>query len=278
MKTVTMIAAVREWRRSIAGSVGLVPTMGSLHEGHLSLVRRARDGNDCVAASLFVNPRQFGAGEDLSRYPRNLSRDQGMLESAGCDLLFAPPVDEMYPPGCEATVDAGAVAMPLEGERRPGHFRSVATVVVKLLGIFTPARAYFGQKDAQQLAVIRRVVRDLDIPVEIVGCPTIRESDGLAMSSRNSYLNEKERRSAPVLYRALVAARQCFAGGEHRATELCRVMQETLAAEPLARVDYVSVADPSTLRELEEVSGPALLSLAVHIGPARLIDNLVVNN
>jgi pantoate--beta-alanine ligase len=187
-------------------------------------------------------------------------------------------VDEMYPPGCEATVDAGYVAVPLEGERRPGHFRSVATVVVKLLGIFTPTRAYFGQKDAQQLAVIRRVVRDLDIPVEIVGCPTIRESDGLAMSSRNSYLNEKERRAASVLYRALVAARECCAGGERRATELRRVMQETLAAEPLARVDYVSAADPATLRELEEVAGPALLSLAVHIGPARLIDNLIVNS
>ena len=276
MRTVTTIAGVREWRQSIPGTVGLVPTMGYLHEGHVSLVRRARAENECVAASLFVNPRQFGAGEDLNRYPRSLLRDQELFEAAGCDLLFAPPVEEMYPPGCETAVEAGSVAARLEGERRPGHFRGVATVVVKLFGIFCPARAYFGEKDAQQLVVIRRVVQDLNVPVEIVGCPTIRETDGLAMSSRNSYLNERERRAAPVLYRALTTARDCFAGGERRAGELRRVMREVLAAESLARIDYVSVADPATLHELETVAGPSLLSLAAQIGPARLIDNLVV--
>ena len=278
MKTVTTIAGVREWRQPRSGSVGLVPTMGYLHEGHISLLRRARTENDGVAVSLFVNPRQFGTGEDLNRYPRSLLHDQELLEAAGCDLLFAPPVEEMYPPGCETAVEAGPVAARLEGERRPTHFRGVATVVVKLLGIFSPTRAYFGEKDAQQLVVIRRVVRDLNMPVEIVGCPTIRETDGLAMSSRNSYLNERERRAAPVLYRALTTARECFAGGEQRAAELRRVMRETITAEPLARIDYVSVADPATLLELEMIVGPALLSLSVHVGPARLIDNLLVGD
>ncbi len=278
MKIETRIAAVRLWRQSTVGTVGLVPTMGYLHEGHLSLVRRARAQNDRVAASLFVNPTQFGPAEDLGRYPRNLQRDQQLLEDAGCDLLFVPPVEEMYPPGCETTVEAGSVASRLEGERRPGHFRGVATVVVKLFGVFDPTRAYFGQKDAQQLVVIRRVVKDLNLPVEIVACPTVREPDGLAMSSRNSYLNEQERAAAPVLHRALTTARNCFERGERRAGELRQVMREVLAAEPLAKVDYVSVADLKTLEELEIVRGLALLSLAVHIGPARLIDNIVLGD
>ena len=276
MEMLSTIASVRQWRKSQPGAVGLVPTMGFLHDGHVSLVHRARAENDRVAASLFVNPTQFGPGEDLSRYPRSLSRDREIFEAAGCDLLFAPPVEEMYPPGCETAVEAGSIAARLEGERRPRHFRGVATVVVKLFGIFSPTRAYFGEKDAQQLVVIRRVVQDLNVPVEIVACPTIREADGLAMSSRNSYLNERERRAAPVLFRALTAARDRFAEGERRAGELRRIMREVLAAEPLARIDYVSVADPATLNELDIVAGPALLSLAVHIGPARLIDNLAI--
>lgn len=276
METVTTIAGVKQWRQSKPGTVGLVPTMGFLHDGHVSLVRRARAENDRVAASLFVNPRQFGPAEDLSRYPRSLLRDQEMFEAAGCDLLFAPPVEEMYPPGCETAVEAGSIAARLEGERRPRHFRGVATVVVKLFGIFGPTRAYFGEKDAQQLVVVRRVVEDLNVPVEIVACPTIREASGLAMSSRNSYLDERERRAAPVLFRALTAARDRFAEGERRAGELRRIMREVLAAEPLARIDYVSVADPAALNELDIVAGPALLSLAVHIGPARLIDNLAI--
>ncbi len=253
-----------------------MPTMGCLHEGHLSLVRRARAENDHVVASLFVNPTQFGPKEDFERYPRNLAQDRQMLEETGCDLLFAPPVEEMYPPGCETSIDVGSVAVPLEGARRPGHFRGVATVVLKLLEIVTPSRAYFGRKDAQQLAVIRRMVSDLDVPVEIIGCPTVRERDGLAMSSRNKYLNAEQRRVASVLFLALTAAENRFLGGERRAEELRRTMREVLAAEPLAQVDYVSVSDPVTLQELDRIAGPALVSLAARIGPARLIDNLTV--
>lgn len=275
MLTTATIAQVRAWRRSAPGTVGLVPTMGFLHEGHLSLVRRARAENDTVAASLFVNPTQFAPHEDLARYPRDLERDQELLAGAGCDLLFAPAADEMYPTGAQTVVDVGPVAMPLEGERRPGHFRGVATVVMKLFGIFEPTRAYFGEKDAQQLAVIRRMVRDLDVPAEVVGGATIRESDGLAMSTRNSYLGPAERRAAPVLHRALQAAEGRWNAGERRASELQAAMRQTLAAEPLARVDYAAVADPETFAELTgTISGPAHLLLAVHLGPARLIDNL----
>ncbi len=276
MKTASRIAEVRQWRGNVRGSVGLVPTMGCLHEGHLSLVHRARAENDFAAATLFVNPAQFGPGEDYARYPRDLQRDRRLLEEAGCDLLFAPSVEGMYPAGCETVVDVGSVSAPLEGRCRPGHFRGVATVVLKLLGIVRPTRAYFGQKDAQQLVVIDRMVRDLDVPVEIIGCPTIRESDGLAMSSRNSYLSPEERRAAPVLYRALLAARERISRGERSAEEVRQAMQQVIAAEPLARMDYVSVADPATLQELEVVTGPVLLSMAVRIGPARLIDNMMV--
>jgi pantoate--beta-alanine ligase len=248
--------------------------MGYLHAGHLSLVERARRENARVAASLFVNPTQFGPHEDLARYPRSFERDQELLAGAGCDLLFAPPVREMYPEGFATSVDAGPVSAPLEGERRPGHFRGVATVVLKLLGIVQPSRAYFGEKDAQQLAVIRRAVADLDVPVQVVGCPIVREPDGLAMSSRNVYLDGPERQAAPVLYRALTAARQAFRDGERDAGALRRLMARVLAAEPLAAVDYASVADPDTFEELQRVEGPALALLAVRVGPARLIDNV----
>ncbi|MET0553105.1 MAG: pantoate--beta-alanine ligase, partial [Vicinamibacteria bacterium] len=208
------IAGVRAWRSALAGDVGLVPTMGFLHEGHVSLVERARRENAHVAVSLFVNPTQFGPREDLAAYPRDLERDRGLLRAAGCDLLFVPTAAEMYPPGAGTFVDVGAVAEPLEGARRPGHFRGVATVVLKLLNIVQPARAYFGEKDAQQLAVIRAFVRDLDVPVAVVGCPTVREADGLAKSSRNSYLDADDRRAAPVLHRALSAARDAWERGE----------------------------------------------------------------
>jgi pantoate--beta-alanine ligase len=275
METVTTIAEVRAWRHRAPGTVGLVPTMGYLHEGHLSLARRARAENDRVAASLFVNPTQFGPREDLSRYPRSLARDQELLAAAGCELLFAPEPTEVYPPGHETFVDVGSVAAPLEGERRPGHFRGVATVVLKLFGIFEPTRAYFGEKDAQQLAVIRRMARDLDVPVEVVPCPTVREADGLAMSSRNSYLAAAERAAAPVLYRALEAARTRWDAGERDADTLRDTMRVVLEIEPLAKVDYASVADPDTFRELSgRIEGPAHLLLAVQVGPARLIDNL----
>ncbi len=274
MKTVESIAAVREWRRRLGGRVGLVPTMGALHEGHLSLVRRARAECDHVAASLFVNPTQFGPREDLARYPRDLPRDRRLLEATGCDLLFAPTPAEMYPDGFDTRVEPGAVAAPLEGERRPGHFSGVATVVLKLFHIFEPTRAYFGRKDAQQLAVIRKVVADLDVNVEVVPCDTVREPDGLAMSSRNAYLSPEERAAAPVLHRALLAARKRFEEGERDAETLRETMLEVLAKEPLARTDYVSVADPLTLRELERVATGALASLAVRFGSTRLIDNL----
>jgi pantoate--beta-alanine ligase len=268
------ISEVRSWRSQAAGPVGLVPTMGYLHAGHLSLAERARLENTAVAASLFVNPTQFGPSEDLARYPRDFGRDRELLEKAGCDLLFAPEPDEMYPAEAETFVDVGSVSQPLEGERRPGHFRGVATVVLKLLNIVQPHRVYFGQKDAQQLAVLRRMVADLDVAVDLVACPTVREADGLALSSRNSYLTPEERRAAPVLYRALSAARDQWLAGERDADALRRTMRRVLDAEPRARVDYVSVADAATLRELSRAEGVALLSMAVFMGRARLIDNL----
>jgi pantoate--beta-alanine ligase len=276
VKTVTTIREVRDWRRDGGGTVGLVPTMGYLHAGHLSLVDAARGENDRVAASLFVNPTQFGPSEDLARYPRDLERDTRVLEDAGCALLFAPTVEEIYPAGFQTTVDVGAVAAPLEGARRPGHFRGVATVVLKLFNIFQPDRAYFGAKDAQQLAVIRKMVRDLDLTVAIRACPTVRETDGLAMSSRNVYLTPDERRAAPVLHRALQAGRDRWAAGERDADALRQTIRSVLAEEPRVRVDYVSVADPETCRELEALAGPALLSLAAFLGKTRLIDNVVV--
>jgi pantoate--beta-alanine ligase len=278
VKIVNTTAEARQWRRAEAGDVGLVPTMGYLHAGHLSLVRRAHAENARVVASLFVNPRQFGPSEDFARYPRDLDRDWKLLKEAGCDVLLAPSEEEMYPAGCATFVDVGSTSQPLEGQARPGHFRGVATVVVKLLGIVQPTRAYFGQKDAQQLAVIRRAVADLNVPVEIVACPTVREADGLAMSSRNTYLSPDERRVAPVLYRALTTARDRFATGERSGDELRRAMRQVLAAEPIVHIDYVSVADPASLQELATASGGALLSLAVRLGTTRLIDNLVVSD
>jgi pantoate--beta-alanine ligase len=274
VKTVTSIAEVRRWRGERGGDVGLVPTMGYLHAGHVSLVERARRENARVAASVFVNPTQFGPHEDLARYPRDLARDQELLAGAGCDLLFAPEPAEMYPQGFATVVDAGPVSSPLEGERRPGHFRGVATVVLKLFGIFTPTRAYFGEKDAQQLAVIRRATADLDLPVEVVGCPTVREADGLALSSRNSYLDAEHRRAAPVLHRALTAAREAVRRGQRDAHALRELMRGIIESEPLARLDYAAIADPATFAELARVDGPALGLLAVKVGPARLIDNL----
>jgi pantoate--beta-alanine ligase len=247
--------------------------MGFLHAGHLALVEAACRGSDRVAVSLFVNPTQFGPHEDYARYPRDPRRDRQLLEEAGVDLLFCPAPEEMYPPGTETVVEVGSVAEPLEGERRPGHFRGVATVVAKLLGIVQPHRAWFGQKDAQQLAVIRRLVADLNLPVEIVPHPIVRESDGLALSSRNAYLSPREREAATVLFRALESAAAAWTEGERRGDALRRLMRETLEAEPLARTDYASAADPETFREVEEARGIVLLLLAVFLGRTRLIDN-----
>ncbi|MER3469694.1 MAG: pantoate--beta-alanine ligase [Thermoflexus sp.] len=276
MRVVFTVQEVRTIRRGTPGTWGFVPTMGYLHEGHLSLIRRARAENDHVAVSIFVNPTQFGPHEDYNRYPRDLERDLRLLEPLQVDLVFVPSVEEMYPPGFQTWVIVEELSRPLEGASRPGHFRGVATVVAKLFNIVQPDRAYFGQKDAQQAVVIRRMVRDLNFPVEIVVCPTVREPDGLAMSSRNTYLSPQERQAATILFRALQAAKARYEAGERDGERLREAMREVLRGEPLARVDYVSVADPETLEELSRVEGPALLSLAVYIGNTRLIDNLLL--
>jgi pantoate--beta-alanine ligase len=276
MKLATAISEIRAYRASRGGTLGLVPTMGALHAGHLSLVTRARSENEQVAVSVFVNPAQFGPSEDLAAYPRTLESDLGLLTSLGVDVVWAPSPGDVYPSGFQTWITVGDVSAPLEGARRPGHFRGVATVVAKLLNVFGPDRAYFGQKDAQQIAVIRRMVQDLSFPVDVVACPTVREKDGLALSSRNVYLGPDERRAAPVLHRALEAARAAFEAGERAAGRLRAILAETLAGEPLVVPDYVSVADAATLAELERVEGAALVSLAARIGKTRLIDNVVL--
>lgn len=267
---------MRAWRRREPGSVGLVPTMGFLHEGHLSLVRAARAANHRVAVSIFVNPAQFGPNEDLGRYPRDLERDLALLSGEGVDAVFVPAVEEVYPRGFGTEVMVKGVTEGLEGARRPGHFAGVATVVAKLFNVVEPDRAYFGQKDAQQAVVITRMVADLDFPLGVIVCPIVREADGLALSSRNAYLNPEERRAAPVLYRALSVARELFAGGERGAGTLKNAAMKVLEVEPLATVDYVSVADPETLEEHDAAREGSLVSLAVRIGGTRLIDNVVL--
>ncbi len=266
----------RELRAALADNprpVGLVPTMGWLHEGHRSLFARARAENATSVATIFVNPRQFNEAADYTQYPRNEARDLAMCRDEGVDLVFAPSVDEVYPAGFDTIVHVGAVAGPLEGAARPGHFDGVATVVAILFGLVRADRAYFGQKDAQQVMVIRQMARDLAIPTEVVACPTIRELDGLALSSRNVHLSSDERAAAPVIHRALVAGRTAWDGGERSADAIRAAMRSVLAEEPLAEVEYVSAADAGTLVELDRLSTPALLSLAVRFGPTRLIDN-----
>ncbi len=276
MKILTTLAELRTARAALPDPFGLVPTMGFLHEGHLSLVHRARAECASVGVSIFVNPTQFGPQEDLNAYPRDLDRDLRLLEPKGVDVVWAPPGEEIYPPGYQTWVTVEKVSQGLEGERRPGHFRGVATVVAKLFNAFQPQRAYFGQKDAQQAVVIQRMAHDLGFPIEVVVCPTVREPDGLAMSSRNSYLSPEERRAATVLSRALFAARDAFAAGEHDADRLRGILSQTLAREPLARTTYVSAADPATLQELSGPVDKALLSMAVYVGKTALIDNVVV--
>jgi pantoate--beta-alanine ligase len=250
--------------------------MGALHDGHLSLVRRARAECSSVAASVFVNPAQFAPNEDLARYPRDLQADLAKLEGDGTDLVFTPEAGGLYPPGFDTWVVPGRLAERLEGGVRPGHFRGVATVVLKLLNLFGPDRAYFGQKDAQQAVIVRRMVADLDLDLRIVVCPIVREADGLAMSSRNVYLTPDLRRAAPVLHRALRAASAAWDAGERRGESLRAAALAVLAAEPLASVDYVSAADPVTLAEVSTADGPVLLSMAVRLGATRLLDNLVL--
>jgi pantoate--beta-alanine ligase len=250
--------------------------MGYLHEGHLSLIRRAREECDHVVVSIFVNPTQFGPNEDLSKYPRDIDRDLSLIEPLGADLVWMPTAEIMYPKSYQTWVEVETITRLLEGSMRPGHFRGVTTVVAKLFNAIQPQKAYFGQKDAQQAAVIRQMTRDLNFPIEIVVCPIVREPDGLAMSSRNVYLNAEERKAATVLYRSLSAARNVYENGERDAEELRRIMREVLATEPLAQMQYVSCADYDTLEELEIVTGKTLLSMAVFLGKTRLIDNFVL--
>ena len=274
MTVVRTISEIRALRRKLKGAVGFVPTMGYLHQGHLALVKRAKADNSAVVVSIYVNPTQFGPREDFGAYPRDLNRDLELLREAGADIIFVPSDDEMYPPEFSSWVDVEKVTERLEGASRPGHFRGVATVVAKLFNIVQPTRAYFGQKDAQQVVVIKRMVADLNMGIEIVVVPTVRESDGLAMSSRNIYLSPKERQAATILFKALTLARQLRGAGERDAEKIRRQMTTLIQKEPLAQVDYVSIADAQTLEELNLIDRPAVASLAVRIGKTRLIDNM----
>ena len=265
-----------ELRAALAAAprpIGLVPTMGALHEGHASLIRRARSENATVLVTIFVNPRQFNEIADFEKYPRDEAADVALAGAAGADLAWIPSVDEVYPPGFQTTVRLGRLTAPLEGAARPGHFEGVTTIVAILLGLAGAERAYFGQKDAQQLLVVRRMALDLGIATEILGCPIVREADGLATSSRNVRLTPEQRAAAPVLRRALLAARARYEAGEGEGEALRAAMRDVLATEPLAEPEYVSCADPATLGELARVDGPALLSMAVRFGSVRLIDN-----
>ncbi len=273
------LSSISELRLAMAGlpePVGFVPTMGYLHAGHISLVEQARRECASVVVSIFVNPTQFGPTEDLSKYPRDLERDLQLLSSAGADLVWTPTPEEMYLDGYQTWVSLDELVKPLEGAMRPGHFRGVATVVTKLFNCVQPQKAYFGQKDAQQAAVLRRMTIDLNFPIEVVICPIVRAEDGLALSSRNVYLNVDERQSATVLNRSLRAAGAAFENGERDARRLRRIMTDIISAEPLAQLQYVSCADYDSLVELEVLNGKTLLSMAVYFGKTRLIDNLVL--
>ena len=276
MKTVISLSDLRSARLSLAGTVALVPTMGYLHEGHLSLIRRAKAECAHVAVSIFVNPTQFAANEDLSKYPRDLERDLSLIEPLGVNLVWTPTAEIMYPTGYQTWVEVDTVTRPLEGSMRPTHFKGVTTVVAKLFNAVQPHKAYFGQKDAQQAAVIRQMVRDLNFPVDVIVCPTVREADGLAMSSRNKYLEGADRTAATVLFRALSAATDAYEGGERNAEVLRGKMKEVLASEPRAQIQYVSCADYDSLEELDVIKGKTLLSMAVILGKTRLIDNFVL--
>jgi len=276
MQVVETIVEMRRARKNLTEPVGFVATMGYFHEGHLSLVRKARAENPSVVVSIFVNPAQFGPTEDFKTYPRDLPRDLSLLEKEKVDVVFMPSVTEIYPPGFNSWVDIEEVTGRLEGASRPGHFRGVATVVNKLFNIIQPDVAYFGQKDAQQALVIKKMVRELNMGLKIVTLPTVREPDGLAISSRNACLNSDERKAAPILHRALCLGQELWSGGEKDAENIRRQMRELIQQEPLATIDYVSIADPETLEEMATVRTPALISLAVKIGKTRLIDNVVV--
>jgi pantoate--beta-alanine ligase len=276
VRVVETIAEFKAARQDVPRPLGFVPTMGYLHAGHISLVEQARADCATVAVSIFVNPTQFGPGEDFESYPRDTERDLSLCEAAGADLIFLPSAAEMYPAGAATWVDVESITSVLEGAVRPGHFRGVTTVVNKLFNIVAPDRAYFGQKDAQQLAVIRKMVTDLDMNLEVITGATVREPDGLAMSSRNVYLDPKARAQAVCLSEALFAARERYTTGERDAAVLRELMTGIIQRQPLARIDYVSLADNLTLEEIEVIAAPALASLAVRFGKTRLIDNVVL--
>lgn len=276
MKIIATVAEMKRIRRELPGTVGFVPTMGFLHDGHLELVRRARAGNTSVVVSIFVNPTQFGPKEDYASYPRDVPKDLRMLESVGTDVVFVPAPEDMYPPRFSTWVNVEKVTDRLEGAARPGHFRGVATVCCKLFNIIQPNTAYFGQKDAQQCVVIKKMVADLNMNLDIVIVPTVREPDGLAMSSRNVYLKPDERRAAVVLSRSLALARDMWSSGERDAEKMRQAMVAFIRKEPLANIDYVSIADAETLEELTEIRPPALVSLVVKIGKPRLLDNTIL--
>jgi len=278
MRVLSTIPEFKQARQEVTASVGFVPTMGYLHEGHLVLARRAKVENGIVAVSIFVNPTQFGPTEDFARYPRDPDRDLSLLEKEGVDWVFMPSVEDMYPQGSSSWVDVEKVTDRLEGAIRHGHFRGVATVVAKLFNIVQPTRAYFGQKDAQQVVVIKKMVADLNMKLEVVVVPTVREPDGLAMSSRNVYLNPQERQAALVLWKSLNLARQLWLEGERKAEIVRQQMASLIQKEPLARIEYISIAHPETLEELTEIDQPVLVSLAVRVGKTRLIDNVTLGS
>jgi len=274
MQVARSIVEMKRLRRECAGSVGLVPTMGYLHEGHLELARRAKSENAVAVATIFVNPTQFGPKEDFKSYPRDLDHDLALLKKAGAGIVFVPEDGEMYPAGYETWVEVRGITAKLEGKSRPTHFQGVTTVCNKLFNITEPHRAYFGQKDAQQAIVIQKMVADLNMNLEIVVCPTIRESDGLAMSSRNTYLTKEERPSAAVLYKSLCLARDMYEKGERDAAKMRQAMHSLITGEPAAKIDYISIADAASLDEVDIIGGRVLVSLAVRLGKPRLIDNI----
>jgi len=276
MKVISSIKEMKDWRQKLIGSVGFVPTMGYLHEGHLELVRRARAADQHVAVSIFVNPTQFGPHEDLSTYPHDPDRDLALLEKEGVDMVFMPDDKEVYPDDFSTWVNVERITKRLEGASRPGHFRGVTTVVAKLFNIVGPDRAYFGQKDAQQALVIKKMVTDLNMNLEIVVVPTVREPDGLAMSSRNIYLDQEEREAALVLYKALTLAQELYEKGERSAAVIRNKMTEFIQGEPRVSLAYVSVADTDYLEELDRIDRPTVISMAVSVGKTRLIDNMII--
>ncbi len=276
MKITETIEEMRKTRQKLDEPVGFVPTMGYLHEGHMSLVKRTRKESKSVVASIFVNPTQFGPGEDFKTYPRDIPRDLAMLEKENVDIVFMPSATEMYPPHFDSWVEVGEISRKLEGNSRPTHFRGVTTIVAKLFNIVEPTKAYFGQKDAQQLIVIKKMVTDLNMNLEIVACLTIREPDGLAMSSRNTYLNTEERKQAVILYQSLNMAHELWTQGEKDANHIRQKITNLIEQQPLANIDYVSIASNETLEELDRIEPPVLVSMAVRFGKTRLIDNIVL--